>query len=257
QTRRGGAAGPCRATGCDGRCNRGGFRLIAADRAVQRPRDARLLVIDARGRFTPAWRGRCRDFMRRGDVVVANDAATLPASLPGIHVRSGSAIELRLAAWRGDARRPLSFDALLFGAGDYRTRTEARAAPAAVAPGDELALGALTARVLRTLGDPPLVRVRFDGTPAAFWRGVAAHGRAIQYAHLAEPLALWDAWTSIAAAPAACEPPSAGFMLGWADVAALPARGIGFATLTHAAGLPSTGDAQLDGPLPPHARYVR
>ena len=224
--------------------------MIAADRAVQRPRDARLLVIDARGRFTHAWRARWRDFMRRGDVVVANDAATLPASLPGIHVRSGSAIELRLAAWRGDARRALAFDALLFGAGDYRTRTEARAAPVAVAPGDELALGALTARVLRTLGHPRLLRVRFDGTPAAFWRGLAAHGRAIQYAHLAEPLALWDAWTSIAAAPAAFEPPSAGFMLGWADVAALPARGIGFATLTHAAGLSSTGDAALDARLP-------
>ena len=39
-------------------------------------------------------------------------------------------------------------------------------------------------------------------------------------------------------------------MLGWADVAALPARGIGFATLTHAAGLSSTGDAALDARLP-------
>src|SRR5262249_61472196 len=34
-----------------------------------------------------------------GDLVVANDAATLPASLKGIHYPSGRPIEVRLAAW--------------------------------------------------------------------------------------------------------------------------------------------------------------
>ena len=229
--------------------------MIAADRAEQRPPDARLLVVAARGRLTHALRERWIDFLRRGDLLVANDAATLPASLGGIHAPSGRAVELRLAAWRANpggnlARDALTFDALLFGAGDYRTRTEARALPPPAAPGDRLTLGPLTAHVLRTLGHPRLLRVRFDGTPNAFWRGLAAHGRAIQYSHLPEPLALWDAWTPIAAAPAAFEPPSAGFMLGWSDVAALPALGIDFATLTHAAGLSSTGDDALDARLP-------
>ena len=65
-----------------------------------------------------------------------------------------------------------------------------------------------------------------------------------------EPLAVWDTWTALAARPVAFEPPSAGFALTWAAVAALTARGIRFATLTHAAGLSSTGDPSLDARLP-------
>ena len=280
--------------------------MIAANRAVQRPPDARLLVVDGAGglderpsaltglpsaltrfgacspsgrpfgltgppsaltRFgacspsgrpfglTHAPRARWIDFLRRGDVVVANDAATLPASLAGIHARSRRAIELRLAAWRGGTRAALAFDALLLGGGDYRTPTEDRALPPPVAPGDTIVLGPLAARVVRTLGHPRLLRVRFDGPPNAFWRGLAAHGRAIQYAHLPEPLPLWDAWTPIAAEPVAFEPPSAGFILAWGDIATLAARGIGFATLTHAAGLSSTGDEALDARLPLHEWY--
>jgi S-adenosylmethionine:tRNA ribosyltransferase-isomerase len=39
-------------------------------------------------------------------------------------------------------------------------------------------------------------------------------------------------------------------MLDWALLQALRSRGVGFATLTHAAGLSSTGDATLDARLP-------
>jgi S-adenosylmethionine:tRNA ribosyltransferase-isomerase len=116
--------------------------------------------------------------------------------------------------------------------------------------GDGLRLGPLDAVLHRTLGHPRLVELRFAGTPADFWRGVAAHGRAIQYSHLREPLALWDAWTPIASAPVAFEPPSAGFVIDWRSLAAMRTRGIGFATLTHAAGQSSTGDARLDARLP-------
>jgi len=38
--------------------------------------------------------------LRPHDLVIANDAATLPASLSGIHLASGRAIEVRLAGWR-------------------------------------------------------------------------------------------------------------------------------------------------------------
>jgi S-adenosylmethionine:tRNA ribosyltransferase-isomerase len=67
---------------------------------------------------------------------------------------------------------------------------------------------------------------------------------------MSEPLALWDVWTSIAGAPVAYEPPSAGFALDWQTLAAFVARGIEFATLTHAAGISSTGDPELDALLP-------
>ncbi|MER8563301.1 S-adenosylmethionine:tRNA ribosyltransferase-isomerase [Mesorhizobium sp. M0578] len=61
---------------------------------------------------------------------------------------------------------------------------------------------------------------------------------------------MWDVWTSIAADPFAFEPPSAGFALDWRTLATWRHRGIGFATLTHAAGISSTGDPALDLRLP-------
>jgi S-adenosylmethionine:tRNA ribosyltransferase-isomerase len=65
-----------------------------------------------------------------------------------------------------------------------------------------------------------------------------------------EPLAIWDTWTSIASKPVAFEAPSAGFVLDWATLRAIRSRGAQFATITHAAGISSTGDAELDALLP-------
>ncbi len=104
--------------------------------------------------------------------------------------------------------------------------------------------------MVRLLDHPRLIALRFAGTDAAVWAGIAAHGRPIQYAYLPEPLALWDVWTRIAARPIALEPPSAGFALDWRMIAAWRSRGIGFATLMHAAGISSTGDPELDQRLP-------
>ena len=50
--------------------------------------------------------------------------------------------------------------------------------------------------------------------------------------------------------PVAFEPPSAGFALDWRTLQAWRQRGVGFATLTHAAGISSTGDPVLDLRLP-------
>jgi S-adenosylmethionine:tRNA ribosyltransferase-isomerase len=225
--------------------------MIAADRAARSAPGAKLLVVDARGGITHAPRAAFVEFLRPGDLVIANDAATLPASLRGEHLRSSGPVEVRLAGRRSlapdDIRR---FSAVVFGAGDYRTRTEDRAPPPPLEPGDRLALGPLAATVERLLGHPRLVALRFDGTPDAIWAGLARHGRPIQYAHVPAPLALWDVWTSIAGPPVAFEPPSAGFALDWRALAAMRARGVAFATLTHAAGISSTGDAELDRRLP-------
>jgi S-adenosylmethionine:tRNA ribosyltransferase-isomerase len=142
------------------------------------------------------------------------------------------------------------FSAIVFGAGDYRTRTEDRPAPPALAAGDRLALGTLSATIEILLGHPRLVSLRFRGSPDSIWAGLARHGRPIQYAHVPEPLALWDVWTAIAGLPVAFEPPSAGFVLDWSTIAEVRAHGAGFATLTHAAGISSTGDVELDRRLP-------
>jgi S-adenosylmethionine:tRNA ribosyltransferase-isomerase len=104
--------------------------------------------------------------------------------------------------------------------------------------------------VERTLGHPRLIALAFLGSVDSIWAGLAQHGRPIQYSHVPEPLALSDIRTKIASRPVAFEAPSAGFSLDWRTIAAWRARGIGFATLTHAAGISSTGDAALDERLP-------
>lgn len=225
--------------------------MSPATQPLQRPHDAKLLVIDDRGRLAHVPRTEFGNHLDYGDLLVANDAATLPASLTGVHEPTGARVELRLAG--ASELAPASaqrFRAVLFGEGDYRTRTEDRPAPPATDVGDRLRLGPLVAVVERTLGHPRLVEIQFRGSPAEIWEGIAHHGRPIQYAHMTSPLALWDVWTRIAGPPVAFEPPSAGFVLDWELIATARRRGIGFATLTHAAGISSTGDPQLDARLP-------
>lgn len=221
--------------------------MIAADRPDRR--SAQLAVIDAHGGIRHLPRSELGHLLRPGDLVIANDAATLPASLTGIHCSSGQPIEVRLAAWLSPGD-PTRFAAIVFGAGDHRIRTEDRPLPPRLSPGDRLTLGPLTAAVDAVLDHPRLVRLRFAGDRVTIFAGLARHGRPIQYAHVPEPLALWDVWTGIAAEPIAFEAPSAGFALDWRTLAAWRQRGVGFATLTHAAGLSSTGDAALDRQLP-------
>jgi S-adenosylmethionine:tRNA ribosyltransferase-isomerase len=229
----------------------------AATIAVQRPRDARLLVVDAAGGIGHHARADLAALLAPGDLVVANDAATLPASLTGRHVATGAPIEVRLAGRRSLAVDDVRvFSAVVFGAGDFRTRTEDRAPPPPLHAGDELALGPLTATIVCLLGHPRLVELSFAGDADRIRAGIARHGRPVQYAHLAEPLALWDVWTRVAAQPVAFEPPSAGFVLDWRLLDRLNERGIGFATLTHAAGLSSTGDPTLDVRLPLDEPYL-
>jgi len=223
----------------------------AATLPVQRPRDARLLVVDAAGRIAHRPRSALAELLVAGDLVVANDAATLPASLAGRHVASGTTIEVRLAGRASLAADDVrTFVAVVFGAGDHRTPTERRPLPPPLAPGDALVLGPLHATVVGLLDHPRLVELRFAGDADTIRAGIARHGRPVQYAHLAAPLALWDVWTRIAALPVAFEAPSAGFVLDWQLLDRLAQRGVGFATLTHAAGLSSTGDAALDARLP-------
>lgn len=231
--------------------------MIAADRAVQRPVDGKLLMVDPSGRFSHASRQRFLEALRPGDLLIANDAATLPASLQGRHTPSASAIEVRLAGWPSRATYDVTrFLAVIFGPGDFHTRTENRLPPPPMTPGDRLTLGPLSATVLELIGHPRLVSLHFNGSPDHIWAGIARHGRPIQYAHIAEPLALWDVWTVIAGPPVAFEPPSAGFVLDWRTLEAMHARGIGFVTLTHAAGISSTGDDELDARLPLDEPYT-
>ena len=103
--------------------------MVIAASPSQRPPGAKLLVVDENGRLLHAPRARLAEHLRPDDVLIANDAATIPASLRGVHERTGAEIEVRLAGRRSlepdDVR---AFTAVTFGEGDHRTRTEDRPA---------------------------------------------------------------------------------------------------------------------------------
>jgi S-adenosylmethionine:tRNA ribosyltransferase-isomerase len=234
--------------------------------------DVRLLVIDPaapagaglRETRTPALPG----LLAPGDLLVVNDAATLPASLRGTD-EAGRPLEARLIAARGgwcaeadspsplrsplrpSVRSPSHFAAVLFGAGDWHIRTEDRPPPPELAEGARLRFGALGATVGRhaTLS-PRLVELRFDGDGDALWAALYKEGRPVQYAHLAHDLPLWAVQTVYATRPWAFEMPSAGRPLSWEILLALRRRGVRWASLTHAAGLSATGDPAIDAALP-------
>ena len=225
--------------------------MLAANSAVQRPMDAKLLVVDSQRNLIHVPRTAFVEFLRPNDLVIANDAATLPASLSGIHEPTGKNIEVRLAGRRSlDPLDVKTFRSIVFGEGDFHLRTEDRPLPPALQPGDTLVLGPLRATVEEMLGHPRLVSLLFDGAPDQIWAGLASHGKPIQYSHLQTSLEMWDVWTRMASTPVAFEPPSASFILDWHLLGDIREHRAGFATITHAAGISSTGDEDLDQLLP-------
>src|SRR4030095_17037666 len=129
--------------------------MIAATQPNQRPTNARLLIVDQNGRLDHVLRTSLVDYLNAGDLVVANDAATLPASLQGVHVGTGDSIEVRLAARPSlhpdDMNR---FSAVVFGAGDFHIRTEDRESPPKLEACDVIILGPLRATIEKLLGHP-------------------------------------------------------------------------------------------------------
>ncbi len=208
----------------------------------------RLLLVDPdAGSWRDGFLGDLERLLRSGDLLVVNDAGTLPASLPG--TARGSAIEVRLAGPPSDAGGPSP--AVVFGPGSWRQRTEDRPAPPPLRPGDRVELGSLTAEVLQVSSlSPRLVSLRFDREGAALWSALFGVGRPVQYSYLRDTLPLWHVQTPYAGRPLAVEMPSAGRALRLPLLRALRDRGVRIARVTHAAGLSSTGDPAIDGALP-------
>jgi S-adenosylmethionine:tRNA ribosyltransferase-isomerase len=226
------------------------MRPATAPRA--QPLDERLLRIDPR---RGTWAShRVRDLasqLRAGDLLIVNDAATLPASLSGTDAQ-GRSIEARLL----EAPQEALARAVLFGAGDWHTPTEHRPRPPKLEPGAALTFGALPAQVESVdPRHPRLVTLRFGLRGEALWSALYRTGRAVQYSYLRSPLEPWDPQTAYASRPWAAEMPSAGRPLKWELLLSLRRQGVRLAALTHAAGLSSTGDPALDEALPLRERY--
>ncbi len=220
----------------------------------ERPLDERMMVLGPGAEsLVHATVGDLPRWLRAGDLVVVNDAATVPASLRGATAR-GEPIELRLAGATDD---PARWSAVLFGAGDWRTRTEHRPAPPAVVVGDALSLGEDLRAVVEARSDRSdrLITVRLEARGGRLWQALYAHGRPVQYAHAVDDLPLWHVQTVYAGRPWAVELPSAGRPLRWSLLDELAEKGVALARVTHAAGLSATGDDALDAALPLPERY--
>ena len=222
--------------------------------------DARLLALDAgNGRYADLRADDLPQLLRAGDLLVVNDAATLPASLHGQTLR-GEPVELRLsgaAVSEGTEDAEDTYWVALLGAGDWRTPTEHRPAPPHLGRRDTVVVGPTLRAEILALSDvsPRLCRIRFSLRGAALWSALYAHGRPVQYAYQSGELALWSVQTVYGARPWAAEMPSAGRPLSWDTLAELRRRGVTLAWLTHAAGLSATGDPALDAALPLPERY--
>ncbi|MCA1825464.1 MAG: S-adenosylmethionine:tRNA ribosyltransferase-isomerase [Myxococcales bacterium] len=209
----------------------------------------RVLQIDpATGALSEHTIGDLPSILRQGDLLVVNDAATLPASLRARE----PAIEVRLLGQQPDG----TFRAVLFDGADWRTPTEHRAPPPPLQAGRVLRFDGLSATIERISPvSSRLVDLRFDETGAALWSAIYRQGRPIQYAYASGPFELWDVQVAYASRPWAAEMPSAGRPLRWEVLLALRSRGVGIASLTHAAGISSTGDPALDAALPLAERF--
>jgi S-adenosylmethionine:tRNA ribosyltransferase-isomerase len=190
------------------------------------------------------------EILEAGDLLVVNDAATWPASLSG-RTAAGLPLEIRLTS--GAIAAGGRAWVVVFGAGDWRTRTEDRPAPPELAAGDVLRIAGLEI-VVTQVRSRRLIEIEVPGTDAAV-RALFAAGRPVQYAHLRRALAPWDVQTVYGGRPWAVEMPSAGRPLTWRLIAALAGRGVRVVALTHAAGLSSTGDDALDATLPWPERF--
>jgi S-adenosylmethionine:tRNA ribosyltransferase-isomerase len=209
----------------------------------------RLLVIDPLTRRFGDYRiNELPRLLGPGDVLVVNDAATLPASL-----RVDTELELRLVSREHDG----SFRAVALGAGDFRQPTEMRGAPRPLRPGETLTFGAtLTAKVVDVDATTPrLVRLRFNVEGAALFRALYAYGKPIQYSYTDAPLQLWDVQNRYASRPWAFELPSAGRPLTFQLLFELERGGAKLTHVTHAASISSTGSEPLDARLPLAERY--
>lgn len=224
-------------------------------KAARAPRkekaDVRLLVVKD-GRLEDSSIESLPEQLRPGDLLVVNDAATLPASLVARDARNHP-VEIRLTTQLQDN----AWQAVAFGEGDWRTPTEHRAAPPPFRKGDEIRLAPdFTARVA---GEDPrgarLLTLVFNQSGAALWQKLYAHGKPVQYSYMNDELKLWSVQNIYGSRPWAVEMPSAGHALNWNLLLRLLRRGIEVVPITHGAGLSSTGDAALDQSLPLAERY--
>lgn len=220
---------------------RDGVRLLVSHRAGDR-------LVHARFAQLP-------DLLRAGDLVVANDSATLPAALTA-HRADGALLPLHLSSRLADDVWVV--EPRVGTAGPPRA-PEARATGAGSADAPEVRAGEvlrLPAGATATLLGPYLGSTRLWvarlAWPAAWLDYLHRWGRPIAYPYVRGQWPIERYQTVYAAEPGSAEMPSAGRAFSPAVLEGLAQRGIGFATLTLHAGV-----ASLEAHEPPYPEPYR
>jgi len=231
------AAAPPEARGL----RRDGVRLLVIDRGSGAVRHAR---------FSDLPR-----LLGPGDLLVANDSRTLPASLTG-WTAAGARLELRLAGRDGERWAALALGVPARG-DPALVPTNARPPAPELVPGERLKFaGGLEARVLgRHEEVPAMVWVSFDRCCARLLEALHRAGQPVRYAYVPERWALHHYQTLFAAAPGSAEMPSAGRPFTVQTLHELRARGVGLATISLHAGLSTYGDPEVDRRFVPAEPY--
>jgi S-adenosylmethionine:tRNA ribosyltransferase-isomerase len=212
----------------------------------------KLLVVGGDGELKDSSIASLPDHLGPGDLLVVNDAATLPASLHG-RDSLGNRLEVRLTAQLDDR----VWRAVTFGAGDWRIPTENRPHPPRLRQAEQIEFSAdLSATVLKESGlSGRLLDLEFNLGGEDLWRGIYLHGKPVQYSYMNEVLELWSVQNVYSSRPWAVEMPSAGHALNWQVLMKLGGKGVRVLPLTHGAGLSSTGDIEIDRALPLAERF--
>jgi S-adenosylmethionine:tRNA ribosyltransferase-isomerase len=231
------AAAPPEARGL----RRDGVRLMVVDRATGAVRHTRFSEL--------------APLLGPGDLGVANDSRTLPASLLG-WTAAGATLELRLAGRDGDRWAGLALGVPRRG-DPALVPTDARPPAPALAPGDRLTFaGGLGASVLdRHAEVPAMVWIRFDRAGSALLGALHRAGQPVRYPYVPERWGLHHYQTLFAAAPGSAEMPSAGRAFTVQTLHDLRARGVGLATISLHAGLSTYGDPEVDRRFVPAEPY--
>jgi S-adenosylmethionine:tRNA ribosyltransferase-isomerase len=174
--------------------------------------------------------------LRRGDLLVVNESATLPARLPArgapgdffVHLSTQYGPDLWLAEPRWGPGAP---------------------GPIPMETGEEVEIAGLPARwVAPYPGIPRLGFVQFEGDVTA---AMAREGRPIRYAYLPRDYPLSDYQTVFGRVPGSAEMPSAGRPFTHRLVRALRERGIRFASVLLHTGVSSLELDAAPGAVPP------
>ena len=175
----------------------------------------RLLVTTPHGN-THSRFGLLHEFLTPGDLLVVNESATIPASLPA----EGSV---------GDFILNLSTD---YGNGLWLTEprwTAGEPGPLPLEPGDEIRLPGMTARLVARF--PGLERLWFARVGGDVMATVSAHGSPIRYGYVHQSYPLETYQTIFSRTPGSAEMPSAARPFTHHVVDSLAEKGVGIAPI--------------------------